>query len=190
MLWLIQAGHGTCRVWRAPRPAAWAHRSTRAWPSVIIVGGTDLENQRAPSSCFGRAIDLAAPAVNIYSTHLGRVYGMSSGNSFSAPQVAGALALMLSVAPELSPAQAESALKLACTPLDGQQLGAGLLNIAEAVRLGSRVDVNRDSFIDWADYAGFVDAFEDGSSLADINNDGFVDFFDYDWFIRLFEGTW
>jgi subtilisin family serine protease len=160
------------------------------WPSVLVVGGTDQNDRRAATSCFGRAVDLAAPAADIYSTHRGGVYGSSSGNSFSAPQVAGALGLMLSVAPELSPRQAETALKLGCRPLEGERLGAGLLNVAESVRLGSRVDVNRDGFIDWMDYVGFVEAFETGTRTADINNDGFVDFFDYDWFIRLFEGTW
>lgn len=161
------------------------------WPSVIIVGGTDERDRRAPFSCYGRAVDLAAPATNIFTTRRGGLYGSGRGNSYSGPQVAATLALMLSVAPELSPRQAESALRLACTsllPEDG--LGSGLLNVSEAVRIGSRLDFNRDGFIDFFDFSGFVNAFERGQSFADINNDGFIDFFDYDWFIRLYESTW
>jgi hypothetical protein len=65
-----------------------------------------------------------------------------------------------------------------------------LLDVSESVRLGSRLDFNRDGFIDFFDFGGFVDAFERGVRQADINNDGFIDFFDYDWFIRLYESTW
>jgi subtilisin family serine protease len=161
------------------------------WRNVIIVGGTDQNDRRAGFSCYGRGIDLAAPATNIFSTRRGGLYGDGSGNSYSGPQVAGTLALMLSVAPELSPSQAEGALRLACSPLTpGDGMGAGLLNVAESVRLGSRLDFNRDGFIDFFDYDGFVAAFEAGVPRSDINNDGFIDFFDYDWFIRLFESTW
>jgi subtilisin family serine protease len=161
------------------------------WPNVIIVGGTDQQDRRASFSCYGRAVDLAAPAVSIFTTRRGGLYGAGNGNSYSAPQVAATLALMLSVAPELSPAQAEAALRLACSPLDTSSgLGAGLLDVSESVRLGSRLDFNRDGFIDFFDFGGFVDAFERGVRQADINNDGFIDFFDYDWFIRLYESTW
>jgi subtilisin family serine protease len=161
------------------------------WRSVVIVGGTTREDRRRAESCYGRAVDLAAPAQSIFTTRREGLYGPVSGNSYAGPQVGATLALMLSVAPELSPAQAESAMKLACTPLGSEEgLGAGLLNVAEAVRLGSRVDFNRDRFIDFFDYTGFVTAFERGEPRADINNDGFLDSFDYDWFIRLYEATW
>jgi thermitase len=161
------------------------------WRSVVIVGGTSREDRRRPESCYGRAVDLAAPAQSIFTTRRGGLYGSCAGNSYAGPQVGATLALMLSIAPELSPAQAESAMRLGCTPLAPDQgLGSGLLNVAESVRLGSRVDFNRDRFIDFFDYAGFVAAFEQGENRADINNDGFLDYFDFDWFIRLYEATW
>jgi hypothetical protein len=48
-------------------------------------------------------------------------------------------------------------------------------------------DFNRDGFLDFFDYDGFVGAFESGSFGSDFNQDCFLDFFDYDAFVDSFE---
>jgi hypothetical protein len=52
-------------------------------------------------------------------------------------------------------------------------------------------DFNGDGFLDFFDYADFVDCFESGicppGTSADFNADGFADFFDYDAFLSAFE---
>ncbi|XVJ59237.1 MAG: hypothetical protein HEQ23_07485 [Tepidisphaera sp.] len=53
------------------------------------------------------------------------------------------------------------------------------------------IDFNRDGFVDFFDYDGYVSCFESGICesfrTADFNFDGFVDFFDYDAFVAGFE---
>jgi hypothetical protein len=48
-------------------------------------------------------------------------------------------------------------------------------------------DFNADGFLDFFDYADFVEAFEAGDTRADFNRDGFLDFFDYADFVEAFE---
>jgi serine protease AprX len=63
-------------------------------------------------------------------------YTTSSGTSFSAPQVAGAIALMLEVNPQLTPAQIADILQRTASPIPGSfqhEVGAGLLNVHAAV---------------------------------------------------------
>jgi serine protease AprX len=63
-------------------------------------------------------------------------YTTGSGTSFSAPQVAGVIALMLEVNPQLTPAQVRDILQRTATPLPAYYLyevGAGLLNAQAAV---------------------------------------------------------
>ncbi len=48
-------------------------------------------------------------------------------------------------------------------------------------------DFNRDGFLDFFDYAEFVNAFESSEAEADFNDDGFVDLFDYIAFVAAFE---
>lgn len=85
---------------------------------VLAVGAVDQSmgigwfSSRGPSACDARIYpDLVAPGVNIRSATPGGSYGTASGTSFSAPHVAGAMALLLSAFPDLSPAQLEWSLK-------------------------------------------------------------------------------
>jgi serine protease AprX len=63
-------------------------------------------------------------------------YTTASGTSFSAPQVAGAIALMLEANPKLTPAEVRDILQRTATPLAAyyaHEVGAGMLNTHAAV---------------------------------------------------------
>jgi serine protease AprX len=63
-------------------------------------------------------------------------YTTASGTSFSAPQVAGAIALMLEANPSLQPAEVKEILQRTATPLPpyyGYESGSGMLNVHAAV---------------------------------------------------------
>jgi serine protease AprX len=63
-------------------------------------------------------------------------YTTSSGTSFSAPQVAGAIALILEANPSLTPAQVKDILQRTATPLPPyyqHEVGNGMLNVHAAV---------------------------------------------------------
>lgn len=106
---------------------------------VLVVGGTDASDQPYVAGSFGRAIDLSAPAVNLYTTQLGGLSWYVTGNSFAAPAVAGAAALVLSVASELAPLQIEQVLRETSADLGpsgrDDRFGWGRLNVGAAVWL-------------------------------------------------------
>ena len=135
-----------------------------AAPWVISVGATDEKGSLAPFSSRGSFGDplqhpsLVAPGVNIASlrnigTTTGTTgiagadaqrlspleianYTTASGTSFSAPQVAGAAALMLEANPNLKPAEVKDILSRTATPLPKyfhHEAGAGMLNTHAAV---------------------------------------------------------
>ncbi|HEY0380510.1 MAG TPA: S8 family serine peptidase [Pyrinomonadaceae bacterium] len=134
-------------------------------PWVISVGATDQSGKLASFSSrgdMGSALfkpTIVAPGVNVVSLRstgasatgtLGVAaddkerlapaelpfYTTASGTSFSAPQVAGTIALMLEANPDLTPAQIRDILQRTATPLPGyfqHEVGAGLLNAHAAV---------------------------------------------------------
>ncbi|MDQ3131757.1 MAG: S8 family serine peptidase [Acidobacteriota bacterium] len=133
-------------------------------PWVISVGATDEKANLAGFSSrgtFGNGLQktsLVAPGVNVVSLRSaasqtgvfgaagsdsnrltpGEIpfYTTASGTSFSAPQVAGAIALMLEANPNLRPAEIKDILQRSATPLPNyynHEVGAGMLNTYAAV---------------------------------------------------------
>jgi serine protease AprX len=135
-------------------------------PWVVSVGATDTKGRLADFSSrgsFGSPIfrpTLVAPGVEVVSLRGSGVatvtgvtglagadtkrlssgelpyYTTASGTSFSAPQVAGAIALILEANPTLSPAQVKEILQRTATPLPpyyAYETGAGMLNVHAAV---------------------------------------------------------
>jgi serine protease AprX len=134
-----------------------------AAPWVVSVGATDDKGNLAGFSSrgvFGDAVhapSIVAPGVNVISlrstvsqtsvlgipTDLQRLsateipfYTTASGTSFSAPLVAGTIAMMLEANPNLTPAQVKDVLQRSATPMPlnyRHEAGAGMLNAYAAV---------------------------------------------------------
>jgi serine protease AprX len=134
-------------------------------PWVVSVGATDFRGRLADFSSRGSFASqlfrptLVAPGVRVVSLRSSGVsltgvegigfngdaniapgnvpfYTTASGTSFSAPQVAGAIALMLEANPKLTPAEVRDILQRTATPLSAyyaHEVGAGMLNTHAAV---------------------------------------------------------
>jgi subtilisin family serine protease len=89
-------------------------------------------------------VDIAAPGYQVISLFPGGAYGFSNGTSFSSPMVAGAIALMLSVNPNLTPDEIENILKCSAYNIDAINpnyaglLGAGRLDAYKAVLMAQQ----------------------------------------------------
>src|SRR6266481_5224379 len=111
--------------------------SARVYPasissSVMGIASTTDWDTRSSFSNYGTAdVWIAGPGENVISTYPGGTYGSESGTSFSAPLVAGTVALMLSAKHPLNQSQAASALQHAVvlTP----DLNHGRLDAYQAV---------------------------------------------------------
>lgn len=97
---------------------------------VISVGATDDKGNRASFSEWGPALDISAPGSGIWSTindglhaPMNSIYGTMSGTSMAAPHVAGVVALMASVNPNLTPDQIEEILKRTARPFSTFAVG-------------------------------------------------------------------
>lgn len=106
-------------------------------PSMIAVSGTTSSDVIATWSSYGQYIDMAAPGSGIWTTQSGGSYGSSSGTSFASPIVAGVIALMKAVDPNLAPTVAEQILENTADDLGSAgwdpYYGYGRVNAAAAV---------------------------------------------------------
>src|SRR5712692_8652049 len=101
---------------------------------VVLVAAAGNENTYVPvypASISGSDVWIAGPGENIISTYPGGTYGSESGTSFSAPLVAGTVALMLSVKQPLNQSSAANAMSHAIqlTP----DLNHGRLDVYNAI---------------------------------------------------------
>ena len=107
---------------------------------ILTISATDVNDVLTSWSNTGNNIDLAAPG-GVYTTYRGGTYGSSAGTSVSAPIVAGAAALVLSVKPALSGAQVQEILKKSADDLGptgwDTSYGWGRVNVARAVSMAS-----------------------------------------------------
>lgn len=108
-----------------------------AYPEVIAVAATDINNNVPSWSSRGPQVDIAAPGVNIYSTYRGGEYATLSGTSMATPHVTGAVALRLATHPGESFSQVYNELETSADPLPwGSTLvGGGLVDIQKLAAL-------------------------------------------------------
>ncbi|MFH8386287.1 type VII secretion-associated serine protease mycosin [Kitasatospora sp. NPDC018058] len=76
-----------------------------AFPTVLAVGASDRNNERAPFSQYGSFVKVAAPGVEMLSTVPGGGQCVDNGTSFAAPYVSGLAALLVGAHPDWKPAQ-------------------------------------------------------------------------------------
>ncbi|MHC4659606.1 MAG: S8 family serine peptidase [Planctomycetota bacterium] len=112
------------------------------YDGVIAVAATDSDDQRASFSNYGDWVDIAAPGVDILSlradvTSMGMVYDefttVAWGTSMACPHVAGACALLLSIAPETSADKLQNSLMETADPLAAGICVSGRLNVYGAM---------------------------------------------------------
>ena len=129
-----------------------------AFKDVVTVGAVQKDLKRAPYSNFGSVIDIMAPGGNVSQKLavkcddgnqcpagvLGTLYRSSQkkyaylfydGTSQAAPMVAGIIALMLTINPQLNGAEAIKILKSTANPVSkcNEGCGAGLIDAAAAL---------------------------------------------------------
>jgi subtilisin family serine protease len=118
----------------------------------LAVGASTADGTRAPFSSSGSWISLVAPGVGVYSAVASRAsstmflrdaaapgFGYASGTSYAAPQVAGAAALVWSLAPSLTARDVADILKSTASGhgVWSGDIGYGVLDIADAVALAA-----------------------------------------------------
>ena len=106
-------------------------------PNVIAVTAIDEGDKIFPAANRGRHIAVAAPGVDLMLPAPDGEYKMTSGTSFAAAQVSGAVALMLERSPELDPAAVRRALTATARDLGPRgtdpHFGAGLVDAYRAI---------------------------------------------------------
>ncbi len=121
-----------------------------AFEEVIGVGSIDANDKRADTSNYGNWISVVAPGVGIMSTlptyplngntTPGNPYDLDSGTSMAAPAVAGVAALLLSVNPQLTPAEVKWRIEQSARDLGepgfDQYYGHGAVNATAALNMG------------------------------------------------------
>ncbi|WP_305910466.1 S8 family serine peptidase (plasmid) [Methylomarinum sp. Ch1-1] len=123
-----------------------------ACPTAIAVAATDSNDARASFSQYGPWVDIAAPGEEILSTFPAQFtcnrcifdydYFFANGTSQASPIVAGAASVVWARSPELTASEVEERLKKSAKPLPGAQVGAGRIDVFEAVFDGSFEDKN------------------------------------------------
>jgi subtilisin family serine protease len=139
-------------------------------PNELSVGALDASGKLASFSNYGSGVDLAAPGDAILSTLPGG-YGWGGGTSMAAPFVSATAALMLSLAPTLSPEEVVSRIAASVTrlpALSGKVRTGGMLDAGAAMRsLAARVVPERLQGADrYATAAAVSTKFDPGVAVA------------------------
>lgn len=130
--WVIGVGAVDDKLQLADFSSRGSFASSLFHPTLVAPGVSivSLRSASSPSLTGALGVESGTDAQRISADAL-PFYTTSSGTSFSAPQVAGTIALMLEVNPNLTPAQIRDILQRSATPLPPyyqHEVGAGLLN--------------------------------------------------------------
>ena len=99
---------------------------------VIGVASTTNSDARSAFSNYGKDVEIGAPGEAVILPYPMNHYAVAWGTSFSSPQVAGAVSLLLQVNPFLGVANAAKAISKAA-PVNGGPLGSGRLDLMRAL---------------------------------------------------------
>ncbi|MBA6389966.1 S8 family serine peptidase [Colwellia sp. BRX10-3] len=134
----------------------------------ITAPGSGIVSTRAintPLPALGPIIDPDHPDYHVY-------YASMSGTSMATPFVAGVVGLLLEVNPDLSPDQIESVIKQSADEMPGyevHQVGAGYINVKNAVELARNTVGERDNFLsgdtDWSSQGVWSASSEDSAEI-------------------------
>ena len=106
--------------------------------TMVTVSASDQNDALASFSSWGSMVDVAAPGVTIQTTLWKSGYGWGSGTSFATPVASGAIALVMSANPALTPSQIENVLFASAADLGtagyDKKFGYGRVNAAAAVK--------------------------------------------------------
>jgi len=105
------------------------------YPEVIGVGASSPYGEIAEFSNSGQELDITAPGTDIVSTNVWKWggFGICSGTSMASPHVAGTVAMMLAIDPELSATEIRSILQESARELKYSP-GIGDLNLTGALK--------------------------------------------------------
>lgn len=109
--------------------------------SVVAVGATDINDNRASFSSTGPKLEISAPGKDIYSLLPGNKYASLSGTSMASPHVAGVAALVISADPGISNVQTRIRLQTTAQNIskgsfEGKSwFGYGLVDAVKAVSI-------------------------------------------------------
>lgn len=132
--WVISAGATDAGGNLAPFSSRGGFGSELQHPT-LVAPGVSVASLRNPGTVTGTIGAVGADTSRLTPAELSH-YTTASGTSFSAPQVAGAIALMLEANPQLRPAEIKDILSRTATPLPKyffHEAGAGMLNTHAAV---------------------------------------------------------
>ena len=102
----------------ADRDGKCGGKDSPIWAEAGNFSGYFNDDSFASFSNYGPVVDLAAPGVKINSTYLNGTYALKGGTSMSAPHVTGAVALMKSMTPNMSPPEIRQELIQSGSTLD------------------------------------------------------------------------
>ena len=107
---------------------------------AITVSAFNIDDNPASFTNFGMRVDVAAPGVNIHSTHLGGATKSFNGTSMASPHVAAAVALLLANDPTLTPSTLKAIICQSVDPIASKDnyYGTGILNLAKATGFPSQ----------------------------------------------------
>lgn len=115
-----------------------------AFDTVLAVGASDRNNERAPFSQYGDFVDVVAPGVDMLSTVPGGGQCVDNGTSFSTPYVAGLAAVLVGMHKDWKPAQVRARIEETAQRTDrgrNKFIGWGVVDPVKAVQGGDEQDV-------------------------------------------------
>ncbi len=107
-----------------------------AYPTVLSVGASDRNNERAPFSQYGDFVKVAAPGVDMLSTVPGHGQCTDNGTSFSAPYVSGLAAVLKSLHHDWNPMQIRTVIEQTAQRTErgpNKYIGWGVVDPVKAV---------------------------------------------------------